>query len=233
MAKVRSWIEFLKKVSIFSDLDDEDLRGIEQRLVEKEFSRNGMIVRRNDPGDSLYIILYGEARAILIGESGREIVLSYFRAGDFFGEMSLIDDKLRSAYVLANEDTKVLVLYRDGFRELIHQRPQIAFRVMSELCDRIRRSDEIIGNLALLDVYGRVARFLIEMVRRDSRCVDDWYILPSPPTQQEIANITGTTRETVSRIFRDYKLRGVLRTGKGQLSLRRNLVREFDEAGKK
>jgi CRP-like cAMP-binding protein len=231
---MRSKIEFLKRVSIFSDLDEQDLKSLELSLVEKEFTRNGMIVRKGDRGDSLYIIFYGEARAILIGASGREMVLSYFKAGDFFGEISLIDNMARSAFVLANEETKCLILRRDAFRELIHKRPQIAWRVMTELCARIRRSDDIIGNLALLDVYGRVAHFLLELVRRDSTESDDWHVVSPPPTQQEMANITGTTRETVSRIFHDYRRRGMIRSSRSTLMIRKALVTEIlSGAGKK
>lgn len=224
---MKSKSDFLKRVHIFSDLEPGDLEKLESRLVERDVEKNEPIVRRNETGEALYIVVFGEARAVLVGKSGREMVLSYFRRGDFFGEMAMIDNKNRSADVFANEETKLLVLRRDSFSDLIRSHPLIAIRIMSELCARIRRADEIIGDLALLDVYGRVARFFIELVKRDGRNVGEWNVLPMPPTQVEIAGITGTSRETVSRIFSEYRLRGVLKKSNGMLYLKRSLLKEI------
>jgi CRP-like cAMP-binding protein len=222
---------FLRNVSIFSELDAADLANLESKLLEKIYLKNEAIVHRDNPGNALFIILEGEARAVITGGSDREMVLSYFGAGDFFGEMSLIDDKARSAHVLANRDTKVLVLKKEAFRDFIHQRPGIAFRVMAELSGRLRQSDEIIENLALLGSYGRVAHFLLKRVGEGAESAGGWYVLPGFPTQQEVANFTGTSRETVSRVFREYRKRGMLRTTRrGVLYLKRALVAEFGRA---
>jgi CRP-like cAMP-binding protein len=204
-------VQFLGRVSIFADLTQGDLKSLLTGASEREFAKNEVMVHRDGPGRALFVILEGEAKAVLTGESEREIILSFFRAGDFFGEMALIDEQARSAHVVATRRIRALVLARDSFMAVLHARPAMALRVMSELAARLRRSDEIIENLALLGAYGRVARFLIKSAEGVPP-VDGWHIMRQFPSQREVAGLTGTTRETVSRLFREYRRRGLLKT---------------------
>jgi CRP-like cAMP-binding protein len=223
-----SKIGLLKQVSLFSDLNEAALKKLEGLLVEKHYAKNSIILSQEEPGDALYVVLSGKVKAVLLGKSGREIILSYFKPGEFFGEMALLDNRPRSANAIAVEDAKLLMLNRDAFRQHILQHPETGMRVMSELCNRIRRADEIIGNLTLLDVYGRVARYLIDLAEREGKRVDDSYIIEGRPTQQEIADSIGTSRETVSRIFSEFKKRGVLKMAGNRLYLKHAFLQEID-----
>ncbi|MBI5526921.1 MAG: Crp/Fnr family transcriptional regulator [Deltaproteobacteria bacterium] len=218
----------LKQVSLFSDLNEAAVRKIEGLLVEKHFAKNSIILSQEEPGDALYIVLSGKVKAVLLGKSGREIILSYFKPGEFFGEMALLDNRPRSANAVAVEDVRLLMLNRDAFRQHMIEHPETGMRVMSELCNRIRRADEIIGNLTLLDVYGRVARYLIDLAEREGKRVEDSSVIEGRPTQQEIADTIGTSRETVSRIFSEFKKRGVLKMSGNRLYLKHAFLQEID-----
>ena len=225
---MESKIGLLKQVSLFSDLNEQTLRKLEGLLVEKFYPKNAIILSQEEQGDAFFIVLSGKVKAVLLGKSGREIILSYFKPGEFFGEMAIIDNRPRSANAIAVEDTRLLLLSRDAFKLHIFQHPETAMRVMAELCNRMRRADEIIGNLTLLDVYGRVARYLLDLAERDGKRVDDSYIIDRRPTQQEIADSIGTSRETVSRIFSEFKKRGVLRMSGSRLYLKSAFFQEVN-----
>ena len=122
--------------------------------------------------------------------------------------MSLLDGAPRSANVIAIEDSKLLILHRKQFLNLLIDYPDINMAVMHELCTRLRRADDIIGNLALLDVYGRVARILMDMAKKNGIETDEGILIQERPTQQNMANMVGTSRETFSRALNEFQRRG-------------------------
>jgi len=216
--------ELLRNVTVLHDLDEAGLDHIESLLISKHFAKDAMIVGHEESGDALYLVVEGKAKAVLLGESGREMILYLFKAGDFFGEMSLLDNEPRSASVQCLEDSTVLVLRRESFHRHIEAYPQTALSILREMSARLRRADEIIGSLALLDVYGRVARLLRELADRDGEETDDGVLIRERPTQQDIAAMVGTSRETVSRALSDFARRGFLvMTGK-QILLRHHFI---------
>ena len=202
--------ELLHRVSIFADLDAEALSGLEQLAFEKRFARDNVIVGQQDPGDALFVVCSGRVKVVLYGDSGREVILSIFKPGDFFGEMSLLDNQPRSANVIALTDATLLILERRAFAEHLQRHPNMALDVLAEMSRRLRRADSIIGNLALLDVYGRVARFLRELGQAEGESGDGCVIIRNRPTQREIASMIGTSRETVSRALSEFQRRGFL-----------------------
>jgi CRP-like cAMP-binding protein len=212
----------LRSVSIFSDLDTAEVAALERLAEIREYADGAVIVSQEDPGDALYVLVRGKVKVVLYGESGREIILSIFKApGDFFGEMSLLDGEPRSASVIADEPSRLLVLARRDFHAHLERHPRTALRVLTELSRRLRRADAVIGNLALLDVYGRLAGKLRELAAAEGEETDDGVVLRQRPTQAEIAAMIGTSRETVSRALSDLARRGyVVMTGK-RLVLRR------------
>lgn len=212
--------ELLQHVSIFADLDERGLSDLEALVLTKHYPKEALILGHDEPGDALYIILEGRAKAVLLGESGREMILYVFRPGDFFGEMSLLDNEPRSATVQASEDTTVLVLRREAFHRHIEQYPATALSILREMSARLRRADEVIGSLALLDVYGRVARLLRELAERDGEEVDEGVLIRERPTQQDIAAMIGTSRETVSRALSDFARRGFVEMSGKSILLR-------------
>jgi CRP-like cAMP-binding protein len=140
------------------------------------------------------VVLSGQVKIMLIAEDGREVVLSLVRQGDFFGEMALMDDEPYSSSVIATEDSRLLVLHRDNFRRCIADWPEMSYGLLRALCNRLREADNKIGGLMLLDVTGRVAHLLLEMGAQASS-----ELILNPPTHQVIAQMIGSSRETVSR----------------------------------
>jgi len=120
--------DVLRKVPLFSDLSEADLTGFAAVTREREYPKNSVILFEDDPGDSLYIVSSGQVKVVLIGEDGREVILSVLGDGDFFGEMALIDDEPRSAHVIAMRDSQLLVLRRDDFQMQVTGHPKIALK---------------------------------------------------------------------------------------------------------
>ena len=193
----RQIVELLKEVSLFAGLTPDDLSRLSLLITEKHHPKDTVVVSATDPGDALYIVADGEVKVSLWSDNGREIILSTLAAGQFFGEMSLVDGEPRSANVACLSDSLLLRLGRKEFLQALRSYPTIAINVMTEVCIRLRRADESIGNLALLDVYGRVARYLLERCEEDGEEGAEGHLLKKIPTQQHIASRIGTSRETV------------------------------------
>lgn len=184
----------LRQVPLFSQLRETDLERIAPLFSEKEYPRNRVIRFAHDPCDAFYVVLEGQVKVMLIAEDGREVVLSLVRAGDFFGEMTLLDDEPYAGSVIAMEDTRLLVLRRDEFRRAIRDLPDMSFGLLRALCGRLLEADHRIGGLMLLDVTGRVSHLLLEMASKE-----DGAAIRELPTHQVIAQMVGSSRETVSR----------------------------------
>ena len=200
--------ELLQKVALFQSVDREELTRIASMLTPRDVPKDAHVVTQDEPGDALFIIAKGRMKVVLYGENGREVILTLLKAGDFFGEMALLDHQPRSASVIALADARVLVLKRDQFAEHIRNSPTTALNVMAEISRRLRRADEIIGNLATLDVYGRVAHIMIDLAKKDGEEVEGGILIRERPTQQDIASMIGTSRETVSRVLSEFQRRG-------------------------
>jgi CRP/FNR family cyclic AMP-dependent transcriptional regulator len=212
----------LRNVSIFADLDPASVTALERLAEVREFPAGAVIVSQEERGDALFVLVSGKVKVVLYGDSGREIILSIFKSpGDFFGEMSLLDNEPRSATVIADSASRLLVLSRRDFQAHIESHPRTALRVLQELSRRLRRADAVIGNLALLDVYGRLAGKLREMAATDGEEMEDGVLVRQRPTQAEIAAMIGTSRETVSRALSEFARRGWLAMSGKRLLLRR------------
>jgi CRP/FNR family cyclic AMP-dependent transcriptional regulator len=223
--------ELLANVSIFKGLAPAALARLGGSLRVMEFAKDSLIVGQDSPGDALYLIESGRVKVVLYGESGREMILSLFRAGDFFGEMSLLDGQPRSANVIALEPARVWMLSREDFVRHLEEFPSTALNILAEMSLRLRRADAIIGNLALLDVYGRLARVLIDLGRREGVPADEGVRIRERPTQQDLAAMIGTTRETVSRVLSEFQRRGFVSMQGKSLLLSHGFVEQALDLG--
>ncbi len=203
-------VDYLKRVSIFNDLDLASLASLGSLFKEKAYEKEALIVSQEEAGDSLFVVTDGRVKVVLYGTSGREVILSVFKPGDFFGEMSLLDNQPRSANGIALEPSRLLMLDRSSFARHLAANPRTALNVLSEMSKRLRRADSIIGNLALLDVFGRVARYLRELAKAEGKPTVDGVEIRERPTQAEIAAMIGTSRETVSRALSEFQRRGFI-----------------------
>lgn len=205
----------LHKIPLFSQLSPADLQRVVEVAREKSYPRNSVILFEDDPGDALYVVARGQVKVVLIGDDGREVILSVLGEGEFFGEMSLLDDEPRSAHVIAMEDSDLLVLRREDFEGILATNPQIALALLREMTRRLRRADEKVGALVLLDVTGRVARLLLELA--DDSGGDR---ITRRLTHHTIAQMVGSSRETVSRTMRDLVSRGHIAVNRREIQIR-------------
>jgi CRP-like cAMP-binding protein len=207
-------LEVLKKVPLFASLPDQELAAFAELVRERSYPRGSVILFEDDQGDSLYLLAAGQVKVVLIGEDGREIILSVLREGSFFGEMALLDDQPRSAHVIAMEDASLLVLRREDFQAQLKHSPGVAVALLRELAGRLRRADEKIGSLVLLDVNGRVADLLLRMADEEGGIR-----ITRKVTHHVIAQMIGSSRETVSRTMRDFVEKGWIQVGRKEIQL--------------
>lgn len=189
----------LQKVPLFSQLAPPDLARVVDVARERSYPKNSVILFEDDPGDALYVVADGQVKVVLIGEDGREVILSVLGEGEFFGEMALIDDEPRSAHVIAMEDSALIVLRREDFQGILINTPAIALALLRELSRRLRRVDEKVGSLVLLDVHGRVAQLLLDLADEEGG-----QKITRRLTHHTIAQMIGSSRETVSRTMREF-----------------------------
>jgi CRP/FNR family cyclic AMP-dependent transcriptional regulator len=206
----------LQSVPLFSQLSDEEAASISRATRNRTYPKNSVIVFEDDPGDALFVVKSGQVKVVLIGEDGREVILSVLGGGDFFGEMSLIDDQPRSAHVIAMEDSKLLVLYREDFHRCLERSPRIALGLLRALSRRLRSADDKIGGLVLLDVPGRVARLLLELADEGNGTTIGRSI-----THHTIAQMVGSSRETVSRTIRTFTDNGLVAVTKQTFEIKK------------
>src|SRR5690349_8244121 len=205
---------FLRTVPLFTKLDDAELQRFAELTREKSYPKGSVILFEDDPGDSLFIVRDGRVKVVLVGEDGREVILGVLGPGEHFGELSLIDEQPRSAHVIAMEDASLLVLRSEDFKRRVEAAPEIAWAMLAELARRLRRADDKIGGLVLLDVPGRIARLLLDFAgEQGSETIE------KPLTHQTIADMIGASRETVSRAMRDFQDAGLVTVARRQIRL--------------
>ncbi len=208
----------LKTIPLFSGVDDPQLEEIARVATSRRVSRGTAIVRAGDVTDSLYIIVNGSARVLNSDEEGREVILSILGPGDFFGEMGLIDGSPRSADVVAAEVCDLLVISKSDFRKCLQENFEVAFNIMKRLVERLRDADRKIESLALMDVYGRVAKLLLEF----SDIEDGRRVVRRKLTKQDIAKMIGASREMVSRVMKDLEGSGYIHVDDGRIVIDEN-----------
>ncbi|MCQ2054299.1 MAG: Crp/Fnr family transcriptional regulator [Fibrobacter sp.] len=201
-----SIVGLLKGVELFSELNEEQLGMLANLVVSQSFNRDETVVLEGDDSvQALYLIASGSVQVYMTGVDGRETILSFLERGDFFGEMSLIDGEPRSASVRTVTDAQLLIIHRESFLQLIRQSPEIAMGLLSEMSKRLRKANKQIGSLSTMSVSGRVAGTLLNLmeergVRIHTENGKMVTVIHNRPTQQQLADMSGTTRETVSRI---------------------------------
>jgi CRP-like cAMP-binding protein len=205
----------LQKVPLFGQLGPADLQRVLELARERAYPKNSVILFEDDPGDALYVVATGQVKVVLIGEDGREVILSVLGEGEFFGEMALIDDEPRSAHVIAMEDSTLVVLRREDFTNILMQVPAIALALLKELSRRLRRVDEKVGSLVLLDVNGRVAQLLLELADEEGG-----ERITRRLTHHTIAQMIGSSRETVSRTMRDLVDKGLIHISRKDITIK-------------
>jgi CRP/FNR family cyclic AMP-dependent transcriptional regulator len=207
--------QILKSVPLFSSFSDAHLSQVLAAVQHRSYPRGAFILRAGEETDALYIILSGRVKVLIPDEEGHEVILSMMGAHEFFGEMGLLDDQPRSASVETLESSEMLRLSKAGFTNILKDNFELAMLIIKNLVRRLRDADRKIESLALIDVYGRVARLLIEMAQN----VEGRWVVEHAPPKQEIARMIGASREMVSRVVKDLHRKGLIRAEKRRIHI--------------
>src|SRR5947209_16092707 len=212
---------YLKQVPLFADLADEDIRALMAVARKRTFRSGEVIFHRDDPGQVLYVIKEGKVKICLISPDGQEISLVVFGKGDCFGEFAILDGLPRSADAVALERVECYTLQRSDFHNAIMKNPKIAIQVLEVLSKRLRTTDQMVENLIFLDVYGRVAKKLLELAESHGTKVDDGMRIEVRLTQQELASMVGASRESVNKVLGYFTDKKFISSDKQRITLHR------------
>jgi len=205
----------LRNIPLFSGLDESELERLSRVALRKRAGRGEQVVRAGEAAESLVIMLTGRAKVTNFDEEGREIILAWLGPGEFFGEMGLIDSSPRSASVIAVEPCELLTLGKHEFQRCMQENFQVAQKLMQILVRRLREADRNIESLALLDVYGRVARLLLDMSMEEH----GKRVVKQKISKQDMARMIGASREMVSKVMRDLEIGGYIVTNGDQITI--------------
>lgn len=208
-------VEHLQVVPIFADLSLPDLEKIAARTISRSYTKGQMILLEESLGETFFVISKGSVKVTRLSNDGREVILAMLGEGEFFGEMSLLDGEGRSANIVAIEDASVLTLKRSDFLDILERFPKIAISLLEELARRLRKSDQQIESLSLSDSEHRIGMTLMRLAEELGTIRKGHVTIQQLPYQQDIANMAGTSRETVSRTLKLLEEKGILnRTGR-------------------
>jgi CRP/FNR family cyclic AMP-dependent transcriptional regulator len=214
----------LRNVPLFAMLTESQLELLTSVVSRKSFSRGTTIIATGDTTDSLYVVISGRLKVMMSDDEGREVILAILGPNEFFGEMGLLDDHPRSASVVTIEACELLSLAKRDFKKCLADNFEMTMTVMRGLVKRLREADRKIGSLALMDVYGRVARLLLEM----ADTVDGQKVVTKKLAKQDIAKMIGASREMVSRVMKDLQTGGTIEVRGGSIFLKDNILAAVD-----
>ncbi len=201
--------ELIRRVPLFTLITTDQSILLSGAVGKRRYKRGETIVEQGEQADVLFLILAGRARVVMTDRQSREVILATLRPGDYLGEMSLIDNEPHSASVVAEIETDVLILGRTEFERCLQENTSMAQAVMRGLVVRLRQANEKIGSLALLNVYGRVAKVLMGYAVPEG---DHQLVIREKMSRQDIAKMVGASREMVSRVMRDFEDQGFIQT---------------------
>ena len=203
-------VNFLQYVPVFSELDEPTLSKILSIGAKKTFMKESVILMEEDAGSAFFVIISGKVKVSRAGTDEKEVILSILSESDFFGEMALIDGQNRSANVIAIEDTELFIIQRNDFLTLLKDHFEICMALMQELTKRLRGADMKIKSLSLKDAEGKVATVILQLADDNGRIRQGIVELDRLPLQQDLANMAGTSRETISRTLHTFAKKGLI-----------------------
>ncbi len=214
---------YLKQIPLFAHLRDAQLREVAARLKKAQVKKGATIFQKTDMSTELYIVNDGSLKAVLSDDEGDEIVLARFEKGSFFGELSLLDGKGRSATIVAEKDSELSVLNRDTLLDLIMKDPKIAIALMATIVERLRKADAMIESLAFQEVGERLVRALVEGATREEHAANG-YLKREKLTHKEMAALIGSSREAVSKCMKVLFSNGIVKEVEGSLLIAENAL---------
>ena len=205
-------VDLLRKVPLFEDLSEEELQTLADVTQIRKFPKNCIVILADEQGDSFFVIGAGKAKVSVTATDGREVILSVLGSGEFFGDMSLLDDRPRSANVTTLEVSDLLVIRRSYFLEALQSHPSIATKLMVTLALRLRSADRQTANFALLGITDRICSVLLSVAEEQGVETEEGIVIEKRPTHQVLASMAGTARETITRVLSRLESEGYIRS---------------------
>jgi len=202
--------DFLKYVPIFMELPEATLEKIELVGSRRNFQKDQIILLEEEVGSALFMIVTGKVKVSRSSSDGREVILTILSESDFFGEMAILDGLTRSATVTATEPTELFMIQRKDFLELLKTYPEISISLLQELTKRLRAADMKIKALSLKDAEGKVATVILQLADDIGMIKRGIVEIEKLPLQQDLANMAGTSRETISRTLHSFAKKGLI-----------------------
>lgn len=213
----------LSHISIFEGLPEAELSALQELCITRTYPKNTVIINEGDQANAMFICTSGKVKVYVSDENGKEFVLNSMGPGEYFGELSLLDDETRSASVITTDKSTFSILYKEDFSKVVLNHPDIALVLLRNLAARIRKLTENVKTLALQDVYGRIRKTLLDLsIDRDGETV-----IEEKLTQQDIANRIGSSREMVARILKDLATGGYIEIERKQFRLLKKLPESY------
>lgn len=212
---------YFKQVSFFADLPEEEIQGLSSATKRRNFRSGEVIFHRDDPGQVLYMIKEGKVKICIISPDGQEVSLAVLGKGEYFGEFALLDGLPRSTDAVALERVECYTLQRSDFLNAITKNPRIAILVLEALSKRLRTTDQMVEDLIFLDVYGRVAKKLLELADAHGVKTDEGILIDVRLTQQELASMVGASRESVNKVLGYFTDKNYISTDKHRITIHR------------
>lgn len=215
--------DYIKNIPIFKHFNDAQLKEIAARCRSARYKKGDVVFYKTDMSTDLYIVNSGKVKAVLGDEEGGEMVLASFEKGDFFGELSLLDGKGRSATIVADTDSELAILKKDVFLDLLYKNPRISVELMTTLVERLRKADEMIESLAFLEVGERMIRTLLEAAV-DGDTGAKGFRRTGKLTHKELAARIGSSREAVSKCLKVCSQKGIVKESEGSILIAHNAL---------
>lgn len=220
--RVNDIVDILGKVPLFSGLQTEDLQTLATIVSKKEYTKKETLFHQGDPGEEFMILAEGSVKVELMNAEGKELTLTILTPYQFLGELALLDDVPRSATVISMENSTLLSINKRDFARILESYPRMSVPMLRQLTRRVRVLTDDIASMAFLDSYSRVTRKLLTLAGEMGQATDDGHVLIDRAlTHQQLANLVGTTRETVTKILNEMKDNGLL-------SIRRHRITILD-----
>ena len=212
-------IDFLKSVNIFSDLSDLNSKNIQELCKTRKYPKNSMIILEEEMGDVVFIVMSGTVKITRVNDEGKEVILAMLGSGEVFGEMAILDGESRSANALSQENCEVVTINREDFLNLLKTNNKVSLNLMTEFAIRLRKSDQQIEALSLDDAEHRIGVSILNLAEELGVIRQGEVTVDNLPYQQDIANMAGTSRETVSRVMKIFEDRGLITKTGHKLSI--------------
>ena len=207
--------QLLADVPLFSTLDEREQAELGARLRRRRYRKGEMVFLRGDPGQDLYLVESGSVKIGLTTADGKELTLALLGPGEFFGELALLDGEPRSSDAVVMEPSQFLLLKRSDFLQFLDQHPRVAHRVMEVLSRRLRDNNQLVQDAAFFDIAARLARVILRLADSVGQPDGDGVIIGRRLTQNELAGMVGSTRESVNKWLMEYERQGMIERRNG------------------